>query len=79
MYQVNILHYGGISCFLQVITIGKHVKGYHYIIANLVSIFNIKIPVLLMLIFMGAHQLVFCFKCVLENRKKAKMSLSLLN
>lgn len=23
----------------QVITIGKHVKGYHYIIANLVSVF----------------------------------------
>lgn len=23
--------------FLQVITIGRHVKGYHYIIANLVS------------------------------------------
>lgn len=28
----------GLICYsFQVITIGRHVKGYHYIIANLVS------------------------------------------
>lgn len=28
---------------LQVITIGRHVKGYHYIIANLVSLHYIRL------------------------------------